>query len=261
MVEHNAREPNPLSDREPVWRRYGVRRASQRAESPSMASGWPALDAVLPGGGFPLGAVTELLVENTGIGDLSLLLPCLAQRMAVLPGYQVGLVAPPHALQASALAAFGLNSARLPVVHCNHDSERIWAVEQMALSKAFAAVVLWCDRATPTALRRLQLAAEQSLCAVFVYRTSRQSRHASPAALRLLLSARGDAQRIEVLKCRGPAGAIVHCLRQGETRPWQGIESAPHPGFATLNTQADNDVARSVFHPFSTGHTAPLRSR
>lgn len=248
-----------LSDYERTWRRYGIRRASQHAQTPALASGWPALDAALPGGGFPLGAVTELLVENAGVGELSLLLPCLRQRMAALPGHRVGLIAPPHALQAPALTAAGLDSARLPLVQAGAEA-RIWAAEQMALSRSFAAIVLWCDQVTAAALRRLQLAAEPSGCAIFVYRAAHWSKHASPAALRLRLSVHGNAQRVEVLKCRGPAGAIVQCLRQGDYLPWESVEPLSPP-FPNDRAHNDVDLARPAFHPLAPGQPAPLRRR
>ena len=48
------------------------------APAPTLASGFPRLDAELPGGGWPRGALTELLAEHEGIGELGLLLPALA---------------------------------------------------------------------------------------------------------------------------------------------------------------------------------------
>lgn len=52
-----------------------------RPASPGPAAiptGFPALDAALPGGGWPLGALMEVLEERQGIGALSLFLPALA---------------------------------------------------------------------------------------------------------------------------------------------------------------------------------------
>lgn len=248
-----------LPDYEHAWRRHGIRRASQYAQVRALASGRPALDAVLPGGGFPLGAVTEFLIEAAGVGELSLLLPCLRRCMATLPGHPVGFVAPPYAVHAPALAAAGLDGARLPVVQAEPKA-RIWAAEQMALSRSFVAIVLWCDRATTTALRRLQLAAEQGRCAVFVYRSARRNEHASPAALRLRLSVHDATQHVEVLKCRGPAGAIVHCLRQGDHPPWQAVEP-PSPPLSNDQAHNDVDLARPASHPLAPGQPAPLRSQ
>jgi hypothetical protein len=49
----------------------------QLAVAPAISTGFSSLDAVLPGRGWPLGAVTELIPQTEGIGELSLLMPVL----------------------------------------------------------------------------------------------------------------------------------------------------------------------------------------
>jgi hypothetical protein len=41
----------------------------------TIATGYAQFDAALPGGGWPCGAITELMPEVAGIGELSLVLP------------------------------------------------------------------------------------------------------------------------------------------------------------------------------------------
>ena len=41
-----------------------------RVAAPSVASGYPQLDAELPGGGWPTAALTEILPQHEGIGEL-----------------------------------------------------------------------------------------------------------------------------------------------------------------------------------------------
>ena len=50
------------------------------ATIPALASGFARLDAELPGGGWPRGALTEILADGAGLGECSLLLPVL-ERM------------------------------------------------------------------------------------------------------------------------------------------------------------------------------------
>jgi len=57
-----------------LWR--GRERYSASASIPT---GFAALDSALPAQGWGIGGVTELLVEQQGIGELSLLLPALQQ--------------------------------------------------------------------------------------------------------------------------------------------------------------------------------------
>ena len=52
-------------------------REPNRGQS-SLPSGHARLDARLPGGGWPIGAVTELIPANPGLGEFSLLFPALA---------------------------------------------------------------------------------------------------------------------------------------------------------------------------------------
>ena len=49
------------------------------AEIPAVSSGFAALDAELPGGGWPRGALTEILVDHVGLGECSLVLPALGK--------------------------------------------------------------------------------------------------------------------------------------------------------------------------------------
>ena len=42
-------------------------------------SGFAELDPQLPGGGWPLGMLTELIARNPGVGELRLLIPVLRQ--------------------------------------------------------------------------------------------------------------------------------------------------------------------------------------
>ena len=255
--------PRSFAEQERHWQRFGVHRASRQADMPSMSTGWSALDRLLPGGGYPIGAVTELLSAAAGIGELSLLLHGLSVRMTEQPQRQLALVDPPGMLHAAALAQAGIDCARLPIVHCQDDAERVWCVEQMAQAQAFNAFVVWGDRLDTTALRRLQLAAEKAVCPVFVYRDIRRAAERSPAALRLAITATSEGQRLEVLKCRGPAGARITGLKCATDRPWQlastrGSRATSLSGVSAPasneSTPADSEshVARPAFSPLGT---------
>ncbi len=81
-------------------------------EPAALPSSFPALDAVLPGGGWPGAALTEIVLEREGIGEIRLTLPALARLQA--QGHDVVWIAPPQVPYAPALAAAGLDLARLP---------------------------------------------------------------------------------------------------------------------------------------------------
>src|SRR5256885_11413935 len=63
-----------LLDRPDIWRGDGLSPVGAQ----TLPCGFPGLDAELPGGGWPAGALTEILPAHEGIGELRLLGPALA---------------------------------------------------------------------------------------------------------------------------------------------------------------------------------------
>jgi hypothetical protein len=187
-----------ILERSDIWR--GGTEAISHA--PHAATGQPELDVRL-GGGWPLGSLTELLLDQTGIGELRLLLPALA---ALPAGRWQAWVDPPHVPYAPALAAAGLDLGRLLWVRTGRSGDGLWALEQALRSGACGAVLGWPARADTRALRRLQLAAEATGALAFLYRPRHEARQPSPAALRLELTPARDGLTVQVLKRRGGRG-------------------------------------------------------
>ena len=134
-------------------------RASQLAHSATRCidTGFAALSAQLPGGGWPLGTLIELLVKQHGIGELRLLRPALAG----LGKRPIVLLQPPHAPQALALAALGLEPSQLFWIRSGAKSgDALWAAEQVLRSGCCGALLLWQNHARGETLRRLHLAAQ-----------------------------------------------------------------------------------------------------
>jgi hypothetical protein len=187
---------------------HGIWRGGRLAEAPlpALPTGFAALDAELPGGGWPRGALTELLVDGSGLGEVSLLLPALA-ALREEGGWSL-LVAPPHAPHAPAWAAAGVDLGRLAVVSPAGRQDGLWAMEQALASGAPRLVVGWAgqaERADARALRRLQVAAVQGGSLCFLFRPSREAAEASPAPLRLALAAASRGRlAVSLLKRRGP---------------------------------------------------------
>ena len=113
------------------------------APAPTLASGFSALDAELPGGGWQRGALTELLAEDEGIGELGLLLPALAALGTT--GSSILLLAPPHAVHAPAWAAAGLDLAGLRLVFPRSPRDALWAGVEALRCGGVAATLLWLD--------------------------------------------------------------------------------------------------------------------
>jgi hypothetical protein len=167
----------------------------------SIPTGYAALDAQLPGAGWPRAALTELLSSRPGIGELRLLTPALA-RLAQDERWIV-LVAPPHRPFAPGFEARGVNLARLVVVDTRSDAETLWTAERCLRSTACAAVLAWPTAAHERALRRLQLAAEEGKGMGVVFGPTRHAAQPSPAPLRIQLSPQRNGIALQILKRRG----------------------------------------------------------
>jgi hypothetical protein len=188
-----------LLDNPAIWRAGEPARHDNAAR---IASEYPPLDDVLPGGGWPRGALTEVLYEHAGIGELRLLMPALA-RLSHQGGW-IALVAPPHIPYAPALRQYGIDLSRVLLIHPDDRTDSLWAVEQALRTGTCGAVLAWPRRIDDQSMRRLQLAAEAGDTLGVLFRETRAAEQPSPAALRLrLTSAPGDTPRAHILKCRG----------------------------------------------------------
>ena len=157
-----------------------------------VTTGAAVLDAELPGGGWPVGALTELLQAPHQHSEWQLLAPALARCGTAA----VVLVAPPHVPFGPALAARGVAS------------QRLWATEQALRCAGVDAVLAWLPQARADQLRRLQMAASAYNRLLFVMRPSAARQESSPAVLRLLLEPGSadpaDHLRLHIFKRRGP---------------------------------------------------------
>jgi protein ImuA len=194
---------NDLASHPLLWRGKQV---SHRIAT--LSTGHAALDAALPGGGWPLGAVTELVNDTAGCGELSLLLPALAWLSR--ENHWISMIDPPWIPYPPALHAHGLALEKLLLVRTKTRGESLWASEQVVRGLSGGAVLAWPGVMSFGELRRLQLAAERTQKTVFLFHERKAASASSPAALRLQLTADDGDLQIRVLKCRGqrPASAI-----------------------------------------------------
>ncbi len=218
-----------------LWRGDG----GGRAATAGWPSGFPALDAELPGGGWPAGQLTELLLPHPGVGEWRLLAPALAAlqrgtaggagRAHELPRH-VMLFDPPAQPCPWTLSALGLDLMQLLVVRGRGQprgggaaalrpgpgrrggaaalrlplpaADTLWALEQALGSGQVGAVLAWLPPRLPAdALRRLQLAAQAHPGPVFLFRELAARDKPSAAPLRLAL-APGPAEQPDGLRLR-----------------------------------------------------------
>jgi protein ImuA len=205
-----------LPDLANVWR------ASElgSADRPVVDTGYAALNRVLPGGGWPQGALIEVLQPQAGLHEWGLLAPALAAVQLAAPGQLMVLVGAPYLPFGPALGARQFVMQRLLCVQAQGPA-LLWATREALQCADVASVLAWLPEARSAHLRRLQIAAQAHNKLLFVFRSLRARHESSPAPLRLLLEGAVSEQGnllVHVLKRRGPPLASPVLLATRPTR-------------------------------------------
>ena len=152
-----------------------------------VSTGLVPLDEVLPRGGLPYGAVTELYTEQSGIGVMSLAFRMAGRQLEGDEGHRRivyvdtrGDFHPPGVWQA------GVSTGRLVVVRLRNKNDAFWVVDQALRCVGVCGVVAPIDRLDERQSRRLQLAAKSSGAVGLIMRSTRL-RTKSFAAVQLLV--------------------------------------------------------------------------
>ncbi|APV51101.1 hypothetical protein BWI17_16265 [Betaproteobacteria bacterium GR16-43] len=186
----------------------GVWRGGEFEKTPRITfpTGHAALDAQLPGGGWPMGALSEVLHDGTGIGEVKLLAAALVR--AAESDRLIAWIDPPYLPYAPALAQAGLPLERCLVVRPLTHEDALWAAEQALRSGACGAVLFWPERQSRNVdyawMRRLQMAAEAGRSMAVLFRSTLSGTHATPAHLRIVLESEDGHLMLRIPKRRGP---------------------------------------------------------
>lgn len=179
-----------------VWRATQLARPAR----PTVATGFPALDHALPGQGWPVGQLIELLLQRPGCGELQLFRPALVRQA---PERSIALVHPPYPPCIQAWANWHLAPERLLWVEPSCPADALWATEQILRHNVCAAVFCWAQSLRPASLRRLHLLAQQSDTLCIVLRPASARRQASAAVLRLALQPCRLGVHLHIVKRQG----------------------------------------------------------
>jgi len=185
-----------ILQRHPVWRGGALVQGA-----PALPSGFAALDAELPGGGWPCQGLSEILADEPGIGELTLLMPAFARLTSA--GKRALWISPPHIPYAPAVAAGGVDLANLLLVQPPGRREVLWAAEQALRAGSCHGLAVWLPKIRYAELQRLALAAQASRAVAFIFRPLAARAESSPACLRLVLEPAGAALTVHILKRRG----------------------------------------------------------
>lgn len=190
------------------------------------ATGHAALDRELPGGGWPLATLSEVLHDGVGIGEVRFLFGALARSSE--GGRMVAWINAPHLPYAPALVQGGMALERCTVVRPATREDALWAAEQALRSGACGAVLLWIEpslagerrsRLNEYAwLRRLQLAAQAGRSMAVLFRSTAAEASSTPAHLRVVLARAAGSLTLRIPKRRGPPLASPIVLERSPAR-------------------------------------------
>jgi protein ImuA len=171
--------------------------------SKTVSSEFPALDAELPGGGWPCHSLTELLQPQPTVAEWRLLAP--AMRRVVAQGGHILLIGPPKAPHLPGLQPLGVDERHLIWIQADAPAERLWATEQLIRANAAGLLVSWLPQARQEQIRRLQVCAQACDGPVFLCRPDSAIHEPSAAPLRVELRVGLDWElHLRLLKRKGP---------------------------------------------------------
>lgn len=194
----------------------------QRDRAP-ISTGDAVLDAWLPWGGLPRGALIECVGWEEAGGGAGLLALLLARQAArpndESPGGELVVLDTQRKFYPPAAALWGVDLRHVLVIQATALREQIWALDQCLRCSAVAAVWAAMESLDPRDFRRLQLAAEQGGGIGLLVRKRAARHEPSWADLQLLVrprepsrwgerAQRGTGWRLEVelTRCRQAVG-------------------------------------------------------
>ena len=219
----------------------GIWKASDKCIlQPALSTGHKLLDDQLHYSGWPQGAVSELLLQHNGIGEIRLLSPLLA-RLSQQSGY-ITWINPPFLPNAPALIDRGLQLDKIIIVQTSAVQETIWAAQQAMISQACSAVLVWLPkRILTTEIRKLNLAAKTGNCWGVIFRDQSLQLQSSAATLRIVLQNIDGKHQLSIIKQPGGwAGQQVLLELFPERINWNALPVEHWPIFSPQKSNNTN---------------------
>ncbi len=218
MLEQITRRNDTWRGRQRQFHDHGVSANSARHDARGLATGYATLDAHLQQGGWPLDGAVELLSDGCGLGAMGLFLPAM-EHLSEQGRWQV-FIAPPYIPYAPLLAARGIDTRQILLVHPRNREDLLWAIEQALRSTTCSAVFSWLGAQDYrySELRKLQLAAAGGDTLAVLFRPHQAGRDHAPAGLRLQMR---EYRTVHILKQRGGHQCVDVELSPAEDAPLQ----------------------------------------
>ena len=159
-------------------------------------AGTPALDGLLPAGGWPRTGLVEITVPDEYTDAISLLLPALLRLSQ--QGRWLAMVTPPYKPRARVLTTTGMNNSSVLQVNPHPGRSSLWTVESMMRTGNCSIVMAWPSCATELMEKKLKKAASIGKTLAVLFRREGMSSHTSTADVRLKLEA-GESEKVVYL--------------------------------------------------------------
>jgi len=218
MLEQVTRRNDTWQGRQRYFQDHRVSANNDCHGSRGLATGYATLDTQLQQGGWPLDSTIELLSDGCGLGAMGLFLPAM-EHLSEQGRWQV-FIAPPYIPYAPLLAARGIDTRQVLLVHPQNRKDLLWATEQALRSTTCSAVFSWLGAQDYrySELRKLQLAAASGDSLAVLFRANQACQHHAPASLRLQMR---EYRKVHILKQRGGNQSIDVALSPAEDVPLQ----------------------------------------
>ncbi len=222
-----------------VWRAK-PNRSCESGQEKSISTGVSSLDRHLHWRGWPLHSSTEILCENWGSGEISLLTPVMRQLSK--KKRKIAWLNPPFTPYPPALDMQGIDPTQCLVLYPELAHEW-WAAEQVLSSCAFAIVLTWFSKQASNVVpyRRLQAAANKGQCLHINFRPVSTRDHSSPARLRLSLRTKEEQVLLEIIKQPGGWGGQQLSVNRPESLLFKQTSPQEWPVY--------QDIRRSSYAP------------
>jgi protein ImuA len=218
MLEQVTRRSDTWRGQHRHFPEHCVSANSECHGSPGLATGYATLDAQLQQGGWPLHSTIELLSDGCGLGAMGLFLSAM-ERLSEQNRWQA-FIAPPYTPYAPLLAARGIDTRQVLLVHPQNRQDLLWATEQALRSTTCSAVFSWLGAQDYrySELRKLQLAAASGDSLAVLFRPNQACHQSTPSSLRLQMR---EYRKVHILKQRGGNQSIDVALSPAEDVPQQ----------------------------------------
>lgn len=181
----------------------------------NMPTGYPSLDAQLPGAGWPSQTLIEILPTLHCWHHTQLLRH--AAQMMIKQGGSLLLITRHLKPYLPAWHQDGIPADRIILIQTRTEAESLWSIEKALQAKSLTMVVGWLSHARPDQLRRLHIHAQQHPGLLFAIRPFAAKHEPSASPLRIAIDRSPSSldMEVQILKRRGaPFGGVVQLSDQ-----------------------------------------------